>query len=94
MSPALKVALLFVSVAVTGYGVFMTMDAIRRPSDQYPNGRKKTWVLGLLVLSPLIPVLAGTPLYAAVETYLVVALIYHASVRWRRPIRSVDDHEA
>ena len=90
-----RVALLVLSLSAFVYGIVMTIDAFRRPSGQYPKGNKKLWCWALVIMNPVIfGGVMGTPWLFAVEPFLVVAIAYHATNRWRRPIQREPAREA
>jgi hypothetical protein len=72
---------------VMGYGLFMTVDACRRPKNQYPKGPKWAWCLILILSNPLIPVILREHWLFSLEPFLITSICYHLLVRRRHPIQ-------
>lgn len=66
------------------YGVFITIDAIRRPSNQYKTGQKSVWVSVLILTNPLINIgrFFGS-LFAllGVVVFIATTIAYHIRIR-------------
>lgn len=64
--------LVVVALLVVGYGLFMIVDAIRRPGAHYRYGPKLVWIAALLLSNPLLTKFAGA------TTWLVSLVLFPA----------------
>ena len=75
------IAILIFVVGFTIYGIFMTIDAIRRPQEQFIFGKKMFWVIALIVTNPLISKYYGTLYLICGPAFLILTVLYHLKNR-------------
>ncbi len=64
------------------YGVFMTIDAIRRPADKYTRGNKRFWISLLILTNPLLSRFYPGLLYLlALLCFVAGSVAYHVTIR-------------
>lgn len=80
------VAVLIFVIGFTIYGISMTIDAIRRPEDQFTLGKKMFWIAALIITNPLISKFYGTIYLACVPAFLILSIVYHLKNRKNKPI--------
>ena len=79
----LEYFLIFI-IAFFIYGIFMTIDAIRRPSNQYKIGHKGVWVSVLILTNPLINIgkfLGRSFALLSLAVFIVATIAYHIGIR-------------
>lgn len=82
--------LVVIVLLVVGYGLFMTVDAIRRPGALYRRGPKLAWVAVLLLSNPLLTKFVGTtPWLVSLVLFPAVSVAHHALNRRRKVARGV-----
>lgn len=83
------IAVLIFVVGFIIYGISMTIDAIRRPEDQFTLGKKMFWVIALIVTNPLISKFYGTIYLVCVPSFLTLSVVYHLKNRRNKPILKI-----
>jgi hypothetical protein len=84
-----EILVIAVSLAV-GYGLFMTVDAIRRPGGHYRYGPKLAWIAALLLLNPLLTKFVGaTTWLVSLVLFPALSIAHHVLNRRGRVVREV-----
>ncbi len=77
------------------YGVFMTVDAIRRPANQYKTGHKGVWVSVLILTNPFINIgkfLGSLFALIGVVAFVSATIAYHIGIRLGKFKDELADH--
>jgi hypothetical protein len=71
-------------VLVFLYGIFMTIDAIRRPADKYIAGNKRMWIALFILTNPIVSrFYPGLFYLLAILAFITTSISYHINVRNR-----------
>lgn len=79
--------LLLLMLLTLPYGIWMTVDALRRPAEEFRAGVKPVWVGLLVVTNPILAkYVAPYAGLVAVPVFLALSIAYHVINRRQRPV--------